>query len=115
MSAPINKNLNLTPAGLFPGKQGAAEDKKCLIISKLYQEMTAILQMPNITQNELITNAQKRYEFLSTEQRLSLPDADHKAFMLFQMGVNHETAKEYYSFRLSENDAKSWQIVLCGL
>lgn len=113
MSATINNtHLNLTPSALFPNKQGAAEDKKCLIISKIYQDIAAVQNLSDFTQNSLNENAQKRYEFLSVEQRLSLPDADHRAFLLYQQGVKHETAKEYYSCRLSESDAKCWVILV---
>lgn len=41
-----------------------------------------------------------------------VPDADHRAFLLYQKGVASETAQKYYSFRLTEADAKKWSIVI---
>ncbi len=107
-SATTDVSLDLTPKGLFPKIETAATDPKCVVISEVMQQMTKNSDMSSVTQQTLQEHAAKRYTDLSQESRLSLPDADHRAFLLYQKGVASETAQKYYSFRLSEADAKKW-------
>jgi len=111
MSSPVGeKSIDLSPSGLFPNKETAAQDEKCLIISKVYQQMLEKCDMTSVNQEILREDAAKRYSFLSEESKLALYQVDHGAFMLYQRGVKPETAKEYYSHRLTESDAQKWQI-----
>lgn len=111
-SATTGVSLDLTTKGLFPKIEAASTDPKCVIISEVMQQMTKNWDMSSITQSTLQDHATKRYVDLSQESRLSLPDADHRAFRLYQEGVTSEIAQKYYSFRLSETDAKKWKIVI---
>lgn len=108
-----NSSLDLTLNGIFPDKSDASNDKKCLIISKLYQEMSQHLNMSRVTQEEIKKEAQGRYAYLSREKRLEIVQIDHAAFLLFQKGVKPETIRAYFAYRLTENDAKSWHIHIC--
>ena len=114
MSSSVGEiQFDLTPAGLFPNKETATQDNKCVIISRIYQEMQQKCDMSSVTQEIIMQDAANRYEFLSNESLLSLPQADHGAFLLYQQGVDVETAKEYFSLRLCESDARKWSIVIC--
>lgn len=108
-------NLDLTPKGLFPNKEDAAQNSKCIIIAEVIQQLTKTSDLSAVTQTDLRNHAEKRYVDLSQENRLSLHDVDHKAFLLYQKGILVETAKKYYSFRLSEVDAKKWEIAVLSM
>jgi hypothetical protein len=108
----VINSINLTPAALFPNKENAACDDKCVIIANVIQQLVRNLDMSSITQNTLLENAEVRYADISKPERLSLPEADHKAFLLYQNGVSVDVAQKYYSYRLSESDANIWTIVV---
>lgn len=110
MASALSK-LNFTPAALFPHIQNAAGDKKCELIAKVIQSLVTVHNM-NETQEGINKNAKERYAYLSKEERLQLPQADHAAFLLYRKGVDPHVAKAYYSQRLSEEDAKKWILVI---
>lgn len=104
-------DLDLSPAGLFPDNESATQDAKCVVISKLFTELSRRLETTYkiakyINQETLREEAAKRYNFLSEKDRLPLHEADNLALQLRLRGATEETAKEYASFRLSEKDAK---------
>jgi len=110
MCSPVNKSsFNVTPSGLFPDKAEASQDKKCLIISKVIQEIIKSCDMTHVTQDVLNDNAKSRYEYLSKEEKLQIYQVDHAALVMYRNGFTKETAKEYYSFRLSEKDSNRWK------
>lgn len=111
-SAASSVSLDLTPEGLFPEKETAATDPKCVVISEIMRQMTEKVDMSNVPQSTLRVRAAIRYKYLSQEDRLSLPEADHGASLLYRSGVASATAQKYYSFRLSEADVKRWSIVI---
>ncbi len=114
MSSPIrDTEFNLTPTALFPAKPEAASDEKCVIISKVIQDLATSCNMTGVTQEVLNNDANDRYVYLSREEKLSLPSADHAAFSLYKRGVSIENAKEYYSIRLTADDASHWIIIPC--
>lgn len=113
MGAPIHlKELDLSPSGLFPDNVGAADDEKCLIISKLFQEAVAFSETPLNTQYILERNAVYCYKFLSKKTNIPPSHANHGGSYLHQLGVSAETIKKYYSYRLSEEDGEEMQIPL---
>jgi hypothetical protein len=103
--------LDYSVEGLFPNKDAADQDPKCKIIAEIIQSFSNTADMTGVTQADLQTHAQHRYTFISKEEKLSLPNADHLAFLLYQKGVSSETAQSYISFRLTETDAKRWTII----
>ena len=103
--------LDYSTVGLFPNKEAADQDPKCKIIAETIQSLSKTADMTGVTQATLQTHAENRYVFLSKEERLSLPNADHAALLLYQKGVSRETARRYMSFRLTEADAKRWTII----
>jgi hypothetical protein len=103
--------LDYSVEGLFPNKDAADQDPKCKIIAEIIQSFSKTADMTGVTQANLQTHAQDRYTFISKEERLSLPNADHLASLLYQKGVSRETAQRYMSFRLTEADAKRWTIL----
>jgi len=107
-----NTNINFDPSveSLFPNNPEASQDKKCVIIAEVIQQLISRCDMSGTTQDNLRADANKRYEFLSKEDRLALPQADHAAFLLYQKGVNLSLVQKYYSIRLSDEDAKKWVI-----
>jgi hypothetical protein len=111
-SSSASVSLNLTPVGLFPGMKSVEKDPKCQIISKVLVHLTQNCNMSGVTQSSLQQHAMKRYSDLSEETRMTLPQADHAAFLLYEKGVPVEIAQKYYSFKLSAADAGRWQIVL---
>lgn len=106
-------SLSLLETDLFPDNPNASKDEKCIIILQVIQQITNKLikegmQLP--TQKELISHVNKRYEYLCQKEKLSLDKVDHAAFLLWQMGVDVNTAKKYYSMRLNDEDAQKWTI-----
>lgn len=114
MFVPSTESLDLTPKGLFPNKEDAPQNPKCIIIAEVIQQLTQKADMSAVKQAHLQNHAEERYKYLSEQNRLSLPNADHSAYLLYQKGVTAEIAQKYYSFRLSEADSKRWNIVVCG-
>jgi hypothetical protein len=110
--ASIISDLDWTPQGLFPNREEAAIDPKCLVISKVMQALAKHYDMSHAMQAELLDQADKRYTYLSSPIKLTLTGADNAAFHLYQKGVPAQLAKEYYSFKLSEADAQRWSIVI---
>jgi len=112
MSIPSNKvQLDFTPKSLFP-KLEADKDPKCVIVAEVIQQLAKRCDLSEMTQEKIQSIAESRYNELSLADKLTLPQADHKAFSLYQKGVDHLTAQKYYSHRLTEADAKKWKIVL---
>jgi hypothetical protein len=109
----INTSLDLSPVALFPNHPAAAQDKKCVVIANVIRELAQFCDMSTVTQVDVQNNAQKRYAFLSQTNKSSLMEVDHDAYLLYQQGVSVDTVREYYSFRLSEQDAKKWTIIIC--
>ena len=114
VSGSSNSSLDLSPTGLFPDKEGAENDKKCSVISKIFMEIESGIISSSMTQEQLRVGASEHYAFLSREPRLTLPTADHAAFQMSRRGISPMVAQEYYALRLSEEDAKKWQIVVIG-
>ena len=63
-----NTELNFTPTALFPAKPSAESDEKCVIISKVIQDFANNVDMTRITQEDLINEANYRYEELSSDR-----------------------------------------------
>lgn len=106
-------SLDYSLTGLFPGRENPENDPKCVVSMKIIQEFNRKGCFPNdMSQQLLQTYAEERYNFISLPGRLSLPDADHTAFLLYQKGLSPNTAKEYVSFRLTDDDKKKWVIVV---
>ena len=103
--------MNITPTGLFPNIPDAETNPKCVIVSKIIQELCVTCNMNGITQEDLQKDAQKRYDYISNTTKLPLYAVDRSAFLLYQRGVSTTLVKEYFSYRLNEADAKKWKIV----
>jgi len=109
----IDGELDYSTLGLFPDKEAADQDPKCKIIAEIIHSFSKTADMSGVTQADLQTHAASRYAYLSKEERLTLPVADHAAFLLYQKGVSPQTAKQYVSFRLTEDDVKKWTVITC--
>lgn len=103
--------LDYSIRGLFCDRAAADQDPKCKIIAEIIQILSKTADMRGVTQADLQSHAENRYTNLSKEQRLSLPDADHIAFLLYQKGISPQIAQQYVSFRLTEEDAKRWTVI----
>lgn len=108
----ISGNFDFSPVALFPMKEDAAKDPRCVVVAEVIQQLAQKADMSDVTQKTLQDIANKRYTNLTQSGKISLPDADHRAFLLYQQGVSVETAQKYYSFMLNEGDAKRWQIIV---
>jgi len=104
--------MNTTPTGLFPNVSDPEKDPKCILVSKIIQELCVTCNMDGITQEHLQKDAQKRYEYITNTTKLPLYAVDRSAFLLYQRGVSVDLVKEYYSYRLNEADAKKWKIAI---
>lgn len=114
MSIPSGSpDLDYTPVGLFPGTQAPAQDPKCVVIAEVFKHLSETLKKIKISQISLQEAARNKYAFLSQPKRLSLPQADDLALGMYNTGVPVEIVKQYYSFLLTEADAKKWQIIIC--
>jgi hypothetical protein len=97
---------------LFPNKD--ENDSKCIVVSKVIRALHDKGKFPpNMTQQNLREHAEDRYKFLSVQEKLSLDKVDRAAFILYRNGIPVDLIKEYMTFRLSEEDLKKWQIVIC--
>lgn len=101
---------NYTPAALFPDKQDAAKDPKCIIVAEVIQQVAAKNAGTSANQEQLRKDAQARYQYLSESGQLELWVVKDLASLLLQKGVSSETAKRYYSFRLSEEADAEWTV-----
>ncbi|MEC7838874.1 MAG: hypothetical protein VX777_02405 [Chlamydiota bacterium] len=106
-----NKALDFTPCGLFPSMKTADKDPKCLVISKVYEEMLSNRNTASISQQTLREDAAKKYSYLSEEGELTIYQVDHAALTMFLNGVTAATAKQYFSHRLKKSDVKKWKII----
>lgn len=98
MTSPI-KAIDLTPRGLFPDKDNALQDPKCLVIAEVISQIAAhALCPPTIEQEEWQEIARKRYALLSEPKKLSVLEISRILFLLLEKGVNLPTARQYISF-----------------
>lgn len=108
MSVLLKVDLDFSVQGLFPLRENSSEDQKCLIISKIIQELAEHSDLEDVSQEFLNYHAESRYIYLSEEKKLSLKEAGHKAFQLHKKGVSSTTAMQYYSFLIK--DKKKWKV-----
>jgi hypothetical protein len=107
-------NFKLTPEGLFPQRQNPEEDPKCLLVAKLVQEFLASKFFADasyhmkFTQNGIQSKAQSYYAELS--QKLTVEQADRKAFALYCESISIDMVQEFYSSCLTPQEAKQWKI-----
>jgi hypothetical protein len=99
--------LDFSVRGLFPDH---AESPMTISATNVMREMCLKVDMTGVTQERIREDAKRRYDFVSREERISLEEADHLAFVLHRKGVSVETAKTYASLRLSPEDAAVWTI-----
>jgi hypothetical protein len=109
---PTHIALDYSVNALFPHHTNPDQDGRCLVIAEVVGQLARRANRDGVTQLTLQEQAKERYAELSRKDTLSLPHADHAAFVLFQQGVTQETAKNYYSFRLTRQQARTWSILL---
>lgn len=112
MSIP-QTTLDFSVKGLFPSVPNAETNPKCQTVAKVVQAIAQRCDMSQVKQEDVCANANSRLDYVSKQKRLHLYQVDHAAYTLYQKyGVSPELAKEYYSYRLTEADAKKWTICL---
>ena len=100
-------DFDYSPEALLPG---CTDSDKVRIVCEVIRQLAHSVTCPGLTQQELQTIALQRYTFIS--KTYSLPQVDHMAFMLYSRGgVDVQTAKAYYSYALTPEDAKRWTII----
>jgi len=66
------KAVDLTAQGLFPDKDNASQDPKCVVIAQVISQIaTYAFCPPVISQEEWQEHAKKRYALLAAPKKLS--------------------------------------------
>jgi hypothetical protein len=91
---------------LFPDHPEAKSDPRCAMVARVLQEIGG-----RAPQAELVQAAKLRHAFLCKPERLTLPDADHRTFLLYEAGAKLDTAQAFFAFRLAPDDVARWTIL----
>lgn len=99
-----NIGLNFSPTGLFPTFYNPQNNLKCVIVAEVIEELSK--PFPTALQSNWQHSAETRYKNLSLNEEITLDEAILKTSLLHQKGISLQTAKMYWSFRLSTKNAE---------
>lgn len=102
-------SLDYSPRGLLPAYE---DNEKARIVCQVIEQLSRSVDPSRLSQSQLRITAALRYAYISQYPK-PLDQVDHMAFLLYvQGGVDVETAKAYYSYLLTPEDAARWEIKL---